>query len=147
MKGNGNSRNCSTSNCSSNGGRTIIMSKTEAVTIAMSTAEVIEQIPATSAARRRPSRQKEIGTRQQGWCPKQSTSSNNWTTPSKFEAMSYELDDSKEEEDRKSHVVTCYDGETDCRTNEVHESQGGVLQLRNVNRLPELGAWHQLESA
>jgi hypothetical protein len=46
----------------------IVMSKTEAVTIAMSTAEMIGQISATSAARRRPSRQKEIGTRQQG-CP------------------------------------------------------------------------------
>ncbi len=42
--------------------------------------------------------------------------------------------------------MTCDDGKTD-RQKKVYESEGGVLQLRNVNRLPELGAWHQLESA
>ena len=44
-------------------------------------------------------------------------------------------------------MVTRYDGKTDRQTNKVHELQGGVLQLRNVNRLPELGAQHRLESA
>jgi hypothetical protein len=101
VKGNDNARNCSESNCSSNGGRTIIMSKTEAVTIAMSTAEVIEHLlQAQQEEDRAGRRRSELG--DTCGAPSNSTSSNNWTTLSKFEAMSCELDDSKEEEDRKS---------------------------------------------
>jgi hypothetical protein len=65
---------------------------------------------------RRPSRQKEILTRQQGWCPQLITSSSNWRTPRSFKVMSCELDDSKEEEDRKSIMHSnvrrrCQDGQ------------------------------------
>jgi hypothetical protein len=146
VKGDGNATNCSRSNCSSNGGRTIIMSKTEAVTIAMSTAETIEQIPATSAARRRPSRQKEIGTRHQGWCPKQSEPViQPVRTIGQFQVnlKSCRVNSTTLKKKRigsPSSKVTCYDGKTDRRTKKVHEPQGEVLQLRNVNKLPGVGA-------
>ena len=149
MKGNGNARSCSTSNCSSsNGGLTIVMSKTEAVTIAMLTAETIEQIPATSAARKEdrasrrrselgnkggaPSNQpvRTIGQPQVNWKPCRANS----TTVKKKRIGS------------PSNRVTCDDGKTDRRT-KVHEPQGEVLQLRNVNKLPGVGAEQRLESA
>jgi hypothetical protein len=77
------------------------MSKTEAVTIAMSTAEVIEHLlQAQQEEDRAGRRRSELG--DTCGAPSNSTSSNNWITPSKFEAMSCELDDNKEEEDRKS---------------------------------------------
>jgi len=142
VKGNGNARNCSTSNCSSNGGRTIVKSKTEAVTIAMSTAETIEQIPTTSTARRRPSRQKEIGTRQQKG---DATSNQPVRTIGQLQVNSKPCRANSTTLKKKrigspSSIVTCDDGKTDRRTKKVHEPQGGGFTTPQRQQAPRSGS-------